>query len=260
MRRAELTGSRASSTRSSTRRRRTTCAAPSSPWPTPGRPPSSRDGTPSSSSSATASWRWSASGWWSPSSNARSRPLSVRAPVAGLVSRLDVSDHDAVTTGQPLVAVVDLSHVRDRGAGPGELRGRDRPRHPGAVTRSGDAEYAARSEHLTRGGGHPGRGIVAFGERSPEGLRQNQRRLHPARPRVEDGRPQGRVAARSSRAGADTRPTSSTEDVAVRRLHPGRGGERGRGRDPGRARGGRHASSSRTPRASRAPSASILRD
>ena len=35
--------------------------------------------------------------------------LEVRAPVGGLVSRLDVQDHDPVTTGQPLVAVVDLS-------------------------------------------------------------------------------------------------------------------------------------------------------
>ena len=35
--------------------------------------------------------------------------LTIRSPVSGLVSRLLIEDHDAVTNGQGLVSVVDLS-------------------------------------------------------------------------------------------------------------------------------------------------------
>lgn len=101
--------------------------------------------------------------------------LAVKAPVAGLVSRLDVEDHDAVTPGQPLVAVVDLSAFEVEILIPENYADEIGHGTPAVITDSG-REYAA----VVRGispevEGSQVRGIVEFTEGSPEGIRQNQR-------------------------------------------------------------------------------------
>ena len=101
--------------------------------------------------------------------------LSVRAPVAGLVSRVDVNESDAVREGQALVTVVDLSafeievsipesYADEIGAGtPVEIR-LEGGLHPGKL-RSISPEVQSGQV----------RGIVAFDGDGPVGLRQNQR-------------------------------------------------------------------------------------
>jgi HlyD family secretion protein len=101
--------------------------------------------------------------------------LAVRAPVAGLVSRLDVQDHDSVTTGQPLVAVVDRAPVE------GEIlvpEGYADEIGPGvaAVVSYSSQEYDGLVRSISpEVEGSQVRGIVSFGETSPDGLRQSQR-------------------------------------------------------------------------------------
>jgi HlyD family secretion protein len=101
--------------------------------------------------------------------------LEVRAPVEGLVSRLDAQDHDPVTTGQPLVAVVDLSAFEIEIMVPEGYADEIGPRTPAVVTWSGE-EYAGRVKSISpEVEGSQVRGIVTFEGASPEGLRQNQR-------------------------------------------------------------------------------------
>jgi HlyD family secretion protein len=101
--------------------------------------------------------------------------LAVRAPVGGLVSRLDVQDHDPVTTGQPLVAVVDLSAFEIEVLVPEGYADEIGPGTPAVVTLSG-REYDGRVKSISpEVEGSQVRGIVTFGEHSPDGLRQNQR-------------------------------------------------------------------------------------
>ena len=101
--------------------------------------------------------------------------LAVRAPVGGLVSRLDVQDHDSVTTGQPLVAVVDLSAFEVEVLVPEGYADEIGPGMPAVVTYSSQ-EYDARVKSISpEVEGSQVRGIVSFGTAPPEGLRQNQR-------------------------------------------------------------------------------------
>jgi HlyD family secretion protein len=101
--------------------------------------------------------------------------LAVRAPVGGLVSRLDVQDHDPVTTGQPLVAVVDMSAFEVEVLVPEGYADEIGPGMPAVVTYSGQ-EYDGQVKSISpEVEGSQVRGIVSFGAASPEGLRQNQR-------------------------------------------------------------------------------------
>jgi HlyD family secretion protein len=101
--------------------------------------------------------------------------LEVRAPVGGLVSRLDVQDHDPVTTGQPLVAVVDLSAFEIEILIPEGYADEIGSGTPAVVDYSGEA-YAGRVKSISpEVEGSQVRGIVTFQDASPEGLRQNQR-------------------------------------------------------------------------------------
>ncbi len=232
-------GPRASSTPWSTRRPRTTCAAPSWRWPTPGRAPSS-SGRAWSSRSATASWTSSASGWWCPTSSGRWTELAVRAPVAGLVSRLDVQDHDAVIdrasrwwrwsiiSAFEIEVLVPESYADEIGPGT-----------PAVVTYSGQEYDGAGQEHLARGGGQPGAGHRDLRRATP---RRGCGRTSGSRPGWSSSRRPDVLKVRavpSSRAAAGTRPTSSTPEWPLRRdIRVGRR-ERGRGGDRQRARGGR---------------------
>jgi HlyD family secretion protein len=101
--------------------------------------------------------------------------LAIRAPVGGLVSRLDVQDHDSVTTGQKLVAVVDMSAFEIEVLVPEGYADEIGPGTPAVVSYSGE-EYDGRVKSISpEVEGSQVRGIVSFGEDSPEGLRQNQR-------------------------------------------------------------------------------------
>ena len=101
--------------------------------------------------------------------------LTVRAPVAGLVSRVDVEDRDAVAPANPLVTVVDLSAFEIEAQIPEAYAAEIGPGTP-AVVRYGDADFAAEvrsiSPEVESG---QVRGIVAFTAAVPAGLRQNQR-------------------------------------------------------------------------------------
>jgi len=101
--------------------------------------------------------------------------LSIRAPVAGLVSRLDVNDHDAVTTGQPLVTVVDLSAFEIEILIPESYADEIGPGTPAVVIFAGEpfaGEVKVVSPEVE---GSQVRGIVNFTDLAPDGLRQNQR-------------------------------------------------------------------------------------
>lgn len=101
--------------------------------------------------------------------------LSVRAPVPGLVSRLEVNDHDAVTEGQPLVGVVDLSAFEVEILVPESYADELGVGMPAVVTCDGQDEPASIRSISPEVEGSQVRAIVRFDGKPPEGLRQSQR-------------------------------------------------------------------------------------
>ena len=101
--------------------------------------------------------------------------LSVRAPVAGLVARLDANDHDAVEQGQPLVTVVDLSAFEIEIGIPESYADEIGPGTPATVSYDGREWPAVVKVVAPEVQASEVRGIVAFAEPAPAGLRQNQR-------------------------------------------------------------------------------------
>lgn len=101
--------------------------------------------------------------------------LTIRSPAAGLVARVEVEDQDAVILGQPLVAVVDLSAFEVEFQAPENYADEIYPATPARVHYDGlEYEGEVRSISPEVEGGRV-KGIVAFTEVAPEGLRQNQR-------------------------------------------------------------------------------------
>lgn len=101
--------------------------------------------------------------------------LNIRAPVAGLVSRLDADDHDAVTPGQSLVAVVDLSAFEIEVLIPESYADEIGHGTP-ALIGFGGGEYQGAVKSISpEVEGTQVRGIVEFIGETPQGLRQNQR-------------------------------------------------------------------------------------
>ncbi len=101
--------------------------------------------------------------------------LAIRASVAGLVSRIDVEDHDAVAANQPLITVVDLSAFEVEIQIPEGYADEISAATP-AVIRFGNGEYEGTVKSVSpEVEGTQVRGIVAFSGTPPEGLRQNQR-------------------------------------------------------------------------------------
>ena len=101
--------------------------------------------------------------------------LSVRAPVAGLVSRLDVEDHDAVAPGQPLVSVVDLSAFEIEILVPESYADEIGPGTPAVVVVEG-TDYPALVKTISpEVEASQVRGLVTFADTTPRGLRQSQR-------------------------------------------------------------------------------------
>jgi HlyD family secretion protein len=101
--------------------------------------------------------------------------LMIRAPVTGLISRVDVEDRDAVTPGQPLITVVDLSAFEIEMMIPESYADEVGP-GTAAVVREGNQSYPATVKMVSpEVEGGQVRGIVIFDDGTPEGLRQNQR-------------------------------------------------------------------------------------
>ncbi|ANM30973.1 hypothetical protein ABI59_17400 [Acidobacteria bacterium Mor1] len=101
--------------------------------------------------------------------------LEIRSPVDGLVSRLDVDDHDPVTPGQPLVAVVDLSAFEIEVMIP-EAYADDVGPQTEAEVRNGSEIYNARIASISpEVESNQVRAVVTFADGVPDGLRQNQR-------------------------------------------------------------------------------------
>jgi HlyD family secretion protein len=101
--------------------------------------------------------------------------LSVRAPVAGLVSRLDVEDHAAVEQGIALVTVVDLSAFEVEVGIPESYADEIGPGTPAVVTYDGKDWPAVVKVVAPEVQQSEVRGIVAFASGEPAGLRQSQR-------------------------------------------------------------------------------------
>jgi HlyD family secretion protein len=101
--------------------------------------------------------------------------LTIRSPAAGLVARVEVDDQDAVILGQPLVAVVDLSAFEVEFYAPENYADEIYPGTAARVHYDGiEYEGEVRSISPEVEGGRV-KGIVAFTQVAPEGLRQNQR-------------------------------------------------------------------------------------
>jgi HlyD family secretion protein len=101
--------------------------------------------------------------------------LAVRSPVAGLVSRVEVDDRDSVTEGQPLVGVVDLSRLELEVWVPESYAPDITPGTPAVITFDGrewGGEVSSLSPEVES---NRVRAVVAFGEETPQGLKQNQR-------------------------------------------------------------------------------------
>lgn len=101
--------------------------------------------------------------------------LEVRSPVAGLTSRVDVADRDAVTVGQPLLAVVDLSAFEIEIGVPQGFAAEVSIGTP-AVVRLGAERFDAEVRRISptvEGSVVPGR--LAFVGEAPTGLKQSQR-------------------------------------------------------------------------------------
>ncbi len=101
--------------------------------------------------------------------------LTVRAPVAGLVSRLHIEDRQAVARNAPLVTVVDLSALEVEIAVAENLADEVAPGTPAVITvgiDDFDGTVVGISPEVE---GNRVKGRVAFAGEIPAGLKQNQR-------------------------------------------------------------------------------------
>lgn len=101
--------------------------------------------------------------------------LTIRSPVDGLVSRVMVNDRDAVTEGQPLVMVVDLSAFEVEVMIPENYADEIGPDTEAVITYDGREYPGAVKSVSPEVEGSRVRGVVSFSGESPAGLKQNQR-------------------------------------------------------------------------------------
>lgn len=105
----------------------------------------------------------------------RVEALTIRAPVAGLVSRLHIDDQQAVNTNDPLITVVDLSAYEVEIAIAESYSNEIDPGTKAIIVKGG-IEYPAQVLSISpEVEGSRVKGKVAFTGKTPEGLRQNQR-------------------------------------------------------------------------------------
>jgi HlyD family secretion protein len=101
--------------------------------------------------------------------------LTVRAPVAGLVSRLHVEDREAVALNEALVTVVDLSALEVEIAVAENLADEVTPGAPAVITVGIDSFAGTVVGISPEVEGSRVKGRVAFAGKIPAGLKQNQR-------------------------------------------------------------------------------------
>lgn len=101
--------------------------------------------------------------------------LTLRSPVDGLVSRLEIEDQDAVSLGSPIVSVVDLSEFEVEVMVP-EIYADEIGPATEAVVAYGGSDYGGRVKSISpEVEGSRVRAIVEFAGTAPGGLKQNQR-------------------------------------------------------------------------------------
>jgi HlyD family secretion protein len=101
--------------------------------------------------------------------------LAIRSPVAGLVSRVEVNDRDAVDAGQALATVVDLSAFEIEIAVPENYADELAPGTEAVITSDGREFVGALKSISPVVEGSRVKGVVAFTAEAPRGLKQNQR-------------------------------------------------------------------------------------
>lgn len=105
----------------------------------------------------------------------RVEALTIRAPVAGLVSRLHVEDRQAVSTNDPLITVVDLSAYEVEIAIAESYSNEINPGTEAVVVKDG-IEYPAQVQSIApEVEGSRVKSRVIFTGAAPDGLKQNQR-------------------------------------------------------------------------------------
>ena len=101
--------------------------------------------------------------------------LTLRSPVAGMVSRVQVDEYDAVGQAQPVVTVVDLSAYEVEVFVPENYADEALPPIPALIQYEG-GQYRGELKSISpEVEGSRVKGIVAFTEEPPPGLKQNQR-------------------------------------------------------------------------------------
>ncbi len=101
--------------------------------------------------------------------------LTIRSPVSGLVSRLLIEDHDAVTPGQGLVSVVDLSALEIEIQVPESFADEIAIGSEAVVAYEGETFPGSVTSISPEVQGSRVKGRVAFTTSPPRGLKQNQR-------------------------------------------------------------------------------------
>ena len=101
--------------------------------------------------------------------------LTLKAPVAGLVSRVEVDDRDSVTAGQALVTVVDLSAFEIEVPIPEAYADEVASGTPAVITYDGRQWPGTVKSISPEVEGARVPAIVVFDGESPDGLKQNQR-------------------------------------------------------------------------------------
>ncbi len=101
--------------------------------------------------------------------------LTLRSPVNGQVSRLDVTESEAVVRGQAILTVVDLSAFEVEILVPESYASEIAAGTAAAIKYDG-ADFTGEVKRMSpEVEGSQVRGVVAFSGTSPEGLKQNQR-------------------------------------------------------------------------------------
>lgn len=101
--------------------------------------------------------------------------LTLRSPVPGMVSRVQVEDHDAVGQAQPVVTVVDLSAFEVEVFVPESYADETAPPVPAIIQYEGQSYKGELRSISPEVEGSRVEGVVAFTEGLPPGLKQNQR-------------------------------------------------------------------------------------
>ena len=104
--------------------------------------------------------------------------LTLRSPVPGMVSRVQVEDHDAVGQSQAVVSVVDLSAFEVEVFVPENYADEAMPPVPAIIQYEGQTYRGELKSISPEVEGSRVKGVVAFTEDPPAGLKQNQRVRH----------------------------------------------------------------------------------